>query len=142
MGGDELREALNIDGDAVARDAAGGIALIGSACADCGKRLFPPTPVCPDCMSENMERLALGREGTLYSFSVVHAAPRGWKLPFVAAYVDLPDDVRVFAHIVDCDPAALALDMKVALCSAMLGEDESGAPLEGFAFRPAEGERG
>jgi uncharacterized OB-fold protein len=142
MSGDELREALNLDGDAVARDATGGISLIGAACAECAKRVFPPAPVCPDCMSENMERVALSREGTLYSYSLVHAAPRGWRLPFVAAYVDLPEDVRVFAHIVECDPQTLEVDMKVALCAAILGEDETGAALEGFAFRPADGGKG
>ncbi len=139
MIGEEMRDALNIDGDAVARDAAGGLSLIGAVCADCTKRVFPPSPVCPDCMSENMERLTLSREGTLYSYSLVHIAPRGWRVPFVAAYVDLPEDVRVFAHIVECEPQALAIDMKVSLCAAILGEDETGAPFEGFAFRPADG---
>jgi uncharacterized OB-fold protein len=86
-----------------------------------------------------MERQALSREGTLYAFSLVHAAPKGWRLPFVAAYVDLPEDVRVFAHIVDCDPADLTVDMTVAVCDATLGEDEGGAPMEGFAFRPVDG---
>jgi len=139
MTGDDPREALDIDGDAVKRDGAGGLTLIGGACGDCGKRVFPPSPVCPDCMSENMARAELSRDGTLYAFSLVHAAPKGWRLPFVAAYVDLPEDVRVFAHIVECDPAALRLDMKVTLCGATLGEGEGGAPMEGFAFRPADG---
>jgi benzoylsuccinyl-CoA thiolase BbsA subunit len=132
----ELQAALSLDGDAVTREGNGAPHLVGSACGDCGKRVFPPTDVCPDCMSENMRRLALSRRGTLYSWSVVHAAPRGWTLPFVAGYVDLPEGVRVFAHIVGGDPKALAFDMTVETTISVLGNDDEGRALDGFAFAP------
>jgi uncharacterized OB-fold protein len=132
----ELHEALNLAGDAVERDAGGAVHLIGTECNDCGKRVFPPTGVCPECMSENVARLKLGSRGTLYSWSVVHAAPRGWRLPFVAAYVDLPEGVRVFAHMVDVDPGTLVMDMKVEVCMATLGTDETGATVESYSFVP------
>ena len=134
----ELHEALNLAGDAVESDAAGNAVLIASECGDCEKRVFPPTDVCPECLSENLTRLPLSRRGTLYSWSVVHAAPRGWSLPFVAAYVDLPEGVRVFAHMVDVDPGALAMDMTVEVCLATLGTDETGAPVESYSFVPVE----
>ena len=133
----ELEAALNIDGSAVAREPGGAVHLVGSECRDCGARVFPPTPVCPGCMSENMAPLNLSRRGILYSWSVVHAAPRGWTLPFVAGYVDLPEGVRVFAHIVGGDPKALRFDMPVETTLAVLGTDEQGRALEGFAFAPA-----
>ena len=57
---EELHEALNLAGDAVERDARGAVRLVASECADCGKRVFPPTDVCPECMSENVARLTLG----------------------------------------------------------------------------------
>jgi uncharacterized OB-fold protein len=133
----ELEAALNIDGNALAREPDGAVHLVGSECRDCRTRVFPPTAVCPGCMSENMAPLNLSRRGTLYSWSVVHAAPRGWKLPFVAGYVDLPEGVRVFAHIVGGDPKALRFDMPVEVTLAELGQDEQGRPLEGFAFAPA-----
>jgi len=132
----ELHEALNLAGDAVERDAAGNATIIASQCADCQKRVFPPTDVCPECLSENLTRLPLSRRGTLYSWSVVHAAPKGWSLPFIAAYVDLPDGVRVFAHMVDIDPADLVMDMPVEVCMARLGTDATGAPMESYSFVP------
>lgn len=134
----ELHEALNLAGDAVARDGAGVVTLIASECADCGKRVFPPTDICPECLSENMSRLGLSRRGTLYSWSVVHAAPKGWSLPFVAAYVDLPEGVRVFAHMVGIDPARLVMDMPVEVCLAILGTDETGAAVESYSFAPVQ----
>jgi uncharacterized OB-fold protein len=130
----ELHDALNIAGDAVERDSAGKATLVASECADCQKRVFPPTDVCPECLSENLTRVNLSRRGTLYSWSVVHAAPKGWSLPFIAAYVDLPECVRVFAHMVDVDPTSLVMDMDVEVCMATLGTDESGAPVESYSF--------
>ena len=132
----ELHEALNLAGDAVERDADGQVRIVASECGECGKRVFPPTDVCPECLSENMTRLPLGQRGTLYSWSVVHAAPKGWTLPFVAAYVDLPEGVRVFAHMVGVDPLALEMDMPVEVCVATLGTDETGAPVESYSFVP------
>lgn len=132
----ELHEALNLAGDAVKRDAKGTVHLIATECNECSKRVFPPTDVCPECMSENVGPITLGTRGTLYSWSVVHAAPRGWTLPFIAAYVDLPEGVRVFAHMVDVDPAALVMDMPVEVCMATLGTDETGAAVESYSFVP------
>lgn len=135
---EELQEALNLAGDAVTRDADGTVRLVGSECNDCSEKVFPPTDVCPECMSENMSSLKLSEEGNLYSWSVVHAAPKGWSLPFVAAYVDLPEDVRVFSHIVDADPDSLKMDMPVKAQIATLGHDEMGAPFESYAFTPVQ----
>ncbi|MBT5051259.1 MAG: Zn-ribbon domain-containing OB-fold protein [Rhodospirillaceae bacterium] len=133
----ELHEALNLAGDAVKRGADGAVRLLATECNDCGKWVFPPTDVCPECMSENVAPVTLSERGTLYSWSVVHAAPKGWTLPFVAGYVDLPEGVRVFAHMVDVDPDSLVMDMPMEVCMATLGTDESGAPVESYSFVPA-----
>lgn len=138
---DGLHGTVSLDGDAVETGADGAPRLIGTKCSECGTSLFPPVAVCPECMSENVERLALSATGSLYSWSVVHAAPKGWRLPYIAGYVDLPEGVRVFAHI-EADPLALAFDMEVALCSAELGTDEEGRAVTGFAFRPAQAGEG
>jgi len=133
----DLKQALNIAGDAVRREPDGSVRLVGSECQDCKTRIFPPSDVCCECMSENLAPIAMGPAGTLYSYSVVHAAPKGWTLPFVAAYVDMPEGVRVFAHIVDIDPADVVIDMPVEATIALLGTDEFGQPVESYAFRPA-----
>jgi len=126
-----------IASDALAFDAAGRPVLQGSACRDCHGRVFPPVAVCPECMSERIERVALSAEGTLYAFTVVHVAPKGWRVPYVAGYVDLPEGVRVFTHVVGADPSSLAIDMKVRLTTADLGIDETGRAFASYAFSPA-----
>jgi len=135
---EELKQALNIAGDALAEKPDGTVRLIGTECADCGHRVFPPTPVCPECMSENVSRIELSETGTLYSWSAVRIAPRDWKTPFIAGYVDMPEGVRVFAHMVDIDPEALSFDMKVRVCKTVLGAESDGTPIESYSFVPVE----
>lgn len=124
-------------GHALRVDAAGQACLIGSLCGDCGTHVFPPVPVCPECMSENVGDSDLPTEGTLYSWSVVHVAPKGWNVPYIAGYVDLANAVRVFAHITGTDADKLSMDMPVSLTTAVLG-DTDGVPVESYAFTPAQ----
>jgi uncharacterized OB-fold protein len=132
---DTLHSEPTLAGEALAYDERGAPFLIGSSCRSCGQRVFPPVHVCPECMSEDVQPLKLSRDGGLYSWSTVHVAPKEWRVPYVAGYVDLPEGVRVFAHIVG-DPARLAMDMKVRLTVAELGRDAAGAPVMSYAFEP------
>ena len=75
-------------------------------------------------MSEHIGRRTL-RCGSLYTWSVVHVA-KGWKVPYIAGYVDLPEGVRIFAHIVEAGSDELNMDMKVSLTTSVLGENENG----------------
>ena len=125
-------------GDSVRRESDGSVRLVGGRCDDCGTLFFPSAHVCPECMSEKVLATDLSNDGTLYSWSVVHVAPRGWNTPYIAGYVDLADGVRVFAHITGADATTLEMDMPVSLTSAVLGDDD-GVPVESYAFTPAKG---
>lgn len=114
-------------------DASGRPHLIGGCCKNCGALSFPSAEVCASCLSEEIEVVNLGDEGTLYSYSIVHQAPRGWTTPYALGYVDLPDDVRVLAHI-DVPHAALAVEMPVRLSVGVVGSDDSGIPLMSYTF--------
>lgn len=125
-------------GDALGFDADGRPHLRAGECRDCGARVFPPpTGPCPECLSENVAALVLAAEGRLYSWSRVHVAPGGWRVPYVAGYVDLPEGVRVFAHVVDAEPDRLEIDMAVTLTVAELGTAPDGSPISSYAFAPA-----
>ena len=117
--------------DAIAVDADGTVHLVGGQCADCGARAFPRAPVCTNCMSENIGPARLPREGVLYAFSTVHVAPKKWKSPMRIGYVDLPDGVRVFAHL---SGDSFAIGDRVAVDLGPVGCDESGE-LESFVFK-------
>ena len=52
----------------------------------------------------------LGRRGILYSFTVCHVAPAGWRAPYLQAYVELPEESRVFTLVShEVDPIADSL---------------------------------
>ena len=125
-------------GESLRSEPDGSVRLVGGRCGDCGTTFFPSAHVCPECMSEDVAPTDLARDGTLYSWSVVHVAPPGWNVPYIAGYVDLADNVRVFSHITGVDPSALEMDMPVSLTSAVLGDD-NGVPVESYAFTPGKG---
>ena len=130
-----IHEHLSLDGRALRFGPNGKPSLIGMECKNCGARAFPPSSVCPECMSENISDVELSDHGSLYTWSVVHVAPEGWKVPYIAGYVDLPEGVRLFAHIVGAGSDELNMDMKVSLTTSVLGENEDG-PVESYAFTP------
>lgn len=127
---------IYLAGDALRTEADGSVRLVGSACGNCGQRVFPPTSVCPECLSDDISPEDLPTEGTLYSWSTVHVAPANWHAPYIAGYVDLTPQVRVFAHIVDVGDVELAMDMPVCLVEAELGREADGTAVVSYAFTP------
>ena len=128
-----------------------GPTLIAGRCKACGATSFPKAAVCTDCLSLDIATTHLGREGVLYSFSVVHQAPKGWTVPYTLGYVDLPEGIRVLAHIacapLDGSPAARpdqpgaragepAIDQKVRLATGRVGTGPAGEPLMSYVFTP------
>ncbi len=64
--------------------------LTTTKCKTCGKLLWPPRIVCPDCLSETLEWINLGAEGELYAFTEMRlGAPLGFleDVPFCIGIV-------------------------------------------------------
>jgi uncharacterized OB-fold protein len=68
----------------------------GGRCPACDLRLFPFTPSCPSCTKTTMEVCRLASTGEVYSRSTVHV---GAAAPYMLAYVDLDDGVRLLAKV-------------------------------------------
>lgn len=126
---------LSLPGEALGRDAHGRPVLIGCVCKSCGNRMFPVAPVCSVCMSEEMEREHMPREGTLYSFTFVHVGPAAWAKPFALGYVDLSNGVRVFSHL---RGLSLRIDETVELAVAEIGRNPDGTEIATFVFQPVQ----
>ena len=80
--------------DLVHVDAKGEPHLVGGRCRVCAALSFPRAVVCTTCLSEDIETVDLGSRGKLYSYSIVHQAPKGWAVPYALGYVDLDDKVE------------------------------------------------
>ncbi len=110
--------------------------LIGGKCSSCGALNFPRADVCTKCLSEAVGEIELSSEGKLYTFSIVHQAPNGWKVPYGLGYVDLPEGIRVLAHL-DAPKPELVIDQNVRLSQGVVGFDAAGVPLSTYIFIPA-----
>ncbi len=75
--------------------------LTTTRCDACGKLTFPPKPFCPHCWSRAVQWTDLAGRGTLYSQTVIHAAPAAFahEVPYRVGIVDLDEQVRIATRI-------------------------------------------
>ncbi len=112
--------------------------LIGYHCEGCGKVWFPKVEICPNCWSEKIGQNPLSKVGKLYSYSIIHVGQKGIKAPYVIGYVDMPENVRIFAQL-EIDPAQLKIGMDLQVTSGIIRVDENGKPVLSYKFKPIEG---
>ncbi|MFC1917141.1 Zn-ribbon domain-containing OB-fold protein [Chloroflexota bacterium] len=113
--------------------------LIGSKCHSCGYISFPRIDVCANCMQENtMTEIPLSRRGKIETFAIVQRAPSGFEAPYIMAYVNLPEGVRIFSLISGCEPKddSLKIGQEVELTIDRIREDENGNEIIGWKFQP------
>jgi uncharacterized OB-fold protein len=74
--------------------------LLGNRCRVCQNVVFPKMPVCPACGANGqMDEVEIGRTGKLYSHTIAHFAPKGFKAPFFQVFIDLPEGPRIFSLV-------------------------------------------
>ena len=98
--------------------------LMIKRCLDCGQAHHYPRPHCPFCGSARTEWLSACGDATVYSFSIVRAAPR----PTAVAVVELPEGPRLTTAIVNADVHALAIGEAVQM-TTMPGENGLAVPV-------------
>lgn len=122
-------------------EAAGKGRLMLPFCPSCARFFWPPNQAnCRNCGAPTEWRESAGN-GRIASYSVVHRATNpafAGEVPYVVAFVELEDGVRLMSNIVDCDPARLRVGQSVTVTFEDTDVPELGVPV----FRPAgEGER-
>ena len=85
-------------------------------CRDCGYTRYYPRALCTNCQSSKTEWVRCSGRGTIYTFTVTNQnqAP-GFResLPYVMAYVDLDEGLKMLTNIVDCPPDQVRIGMPV-----------------------------
>jgi hypothetical protein len=85
-------------------------------CGACGELRHHPRAVCPSCLSDKIDWVRCSGKGMVYAFTVTYqnqAAGFRDELPYVLAYVDLEEGVRMLTNVVECDPASVHIGMPV-----------------------------
>ncbi|MEP3439110.1 MAG: OB-fold domain-containing protein [Hoeflea sp.] len=117
--------------------ASGAAWLEGCECGECDRKYFPKRVFCTECGSRDAMRDArIEGPGKLYSHSIIHIAPKTFKVPYAVGYVDLPGDVRVLAQIFGWEDGSLEQGMEMEIGYAPIAEEPDGSIRESFIFQP------
>jgi uncharacterized OB-fold protein len=104
-------------------------------CRRCSKIFYYPRAVCPEDLSPDLEWVRCSGRGKVYTFTVTYqnqSAGFRENLPYVMAYVELEEGVRLLTNIVGCKPEEVRIDMQVEVTFEDASPDIS-IPL----FKPA-----
>lgn len=113
--------------------------LLGAHCRDCGIYVFGPAIFCQSCTSSNLETVELGKQGVLYSYTVVRVAPQGWpgQIPYFLGQIELREGPQVLAEVIDCLEADLKIGMPVELALVPVKAPEGDTERVVYKWRPA-----
>lgn len=116
-----------------------GWSLTGGRCAACGKTCFPMKQVCPACFHAGQEKFPISRKGKLHTFARSHMGPSGLPTPYTIGFIDLPEGIKLFSLLTQCDPwdKVLAVGMEMEMVIETIREDEEGNEIVGYKFRPS-----
>lgn len=114
--------------------------MVAQKCAACGKIAYPMKRVCPECFSEDLSELPLGRQGTLHTFTVTHLGPPELETPYILAMADTPEGLKLMAQVAVPDPLnhQLTVGMPVEVVLGKLRVDPDGVDVYAFKFKPLE----
>jgi uncharacterized OB-fold protein len=100
--------------------------LMGTQCKKCGERYFPPRADCLSCMSDEIEWVEYSGEGTLLSYTTIHAAPKGFDdiAPYTLGVIDLKEGGRLISWIKHIPKDEIKMDMPVQVVPRIFEEIE------------------
>ena len=85
-------------------------------CRSCAALRYYPRALCPTCLSGDTEYVLSSGRGSVYTYTVTYqnqAAGFRDELPYVLAYVELDEGVRLLTNIVGCAPDDVKIGMPV-----------------------------
>jgi uncharacterized OB-fold protein len=104
-------------------------------CVDCATFIHPPAPVCPECLSRQVQVAAVSGRATVATYTLNHQpwvpAPDH---PYAIAIVEIEEQpgLRLMTNIVNCPPERVRIGMPVRVVFEQ--HDDVYIPL----FEPAE----
>lgn len=110
--------------------------LLGYKCNDCGKFWFPKLEMCPHCWTE-LQQVPLSKTGKLYSYAVIHIGAKGVKTPYIIAWIDMPENLRIFSQLaIPLEKVKIGMEVEVAQGIIKVGDD--GKPVLSYMFKAVE----
>jgi len=113
--------------------------FMGEVCPTCGVKLFPPRDICPECGGPAKTTFQFSGRGTVYSFSTVYVAPKGFgqDAPYVVAIIKLDEGHLITAQLTDVDKEQVYIGMPVEMVTRKIREQgQEGLISYNYKFRP------
>lgn len=114
---------------------ADGGAIVANKCKKCGRVFFPKRDDCNDCFNKNMEDVKLKAGGKLYTYTKVAMPVHKFKPPFILAWVEFPENVRIMGQVREKETKDLKLGMEMKVVIDTLWK-ENGKAFIGYKFEP------
>jgi uncharacterized OB-fold protein len=95
-------------------------------CTQCGAYQYPPESFCFQCPSTDLEWKAVDGSGAVYSYIIVHQRYHpafGDRLPYNVAIVELDEGPRMLSNVLDVEPDAVEIGMRVRARIETLGDE-------------------
>ena len=92
--------------------------LLLQQCDRCHSFWFPPSSMCPDCLSVEWKWTRSCGRGRIHSFVIfqrVYHPGFADDVPYVVAVVELEEGPRLISNIVGCNPQSVQCEMPVEL---------------------------
>jgi uncharacterized OB-fold protein len=109
--------------------------LLIPRCDQCGSHWFPPSILCPECLSTEWQWIKASGKGKIFAFGVYHRVyHQGFKeeVPYTVAVVELEEGPRIVSNVTGIPPTDVKVDMPVEVYFDDITPD---ATL--YKFRPA-----
>ncbi|HMC41782.1 MAG TPA: OB-fold domain-containing protein [Acidimicrobiales bacterium] len=87
-------------------------------CRHCQRPFWYPRPVCPTCLSPDVEWRPSSGRGQVYAVSVMHRPSNpsmAERVPYAVALIDLDDGVRMMSNVVGVEAERVEVGMDVTL---------------------------
>lgn len=97
-------------------------------CAHCELVRFPPSILCPRCLSDDAEWQRLSGRGTVFSWIIVHQSQHpafNSDVPYNVAIVELAEGPRLHTNIVGCANQDIHIGMPVEVVFEQVSDDIS-----------------
>jgi uncharacterized OB-fold protein len=95
-------------------------------CTACAHLRWPPSVLCPECLAEAGDWMALSGRGAVYSFIIVHRPQHPAffdDVPYNVAIVELEEGIRLHTNIIDCPNEDLRIGMPVEVVFAKVSDE-------------------
>ena len=95
-------------------------------CADCDHVRFPPSILCPACLSQRADWTRLSGRGTVYSWIVVHQSQHpafNADAPYNVAIIELEEGPRLHSSLVNCSNEQIHIGMPVEVVFEKVNDD-------------------